>query len=121
MDILLAIFVVVMPSALAAAWLAWHSGNFDFTKQRWPNDRAKWVARYARLPNSDHVTCHPKQGAAHATVRTPPKLRATIVASDERLASAAARSGFDVRNRIDGGFKRERLVVYVIDSRGRIH
>jgi hypothetical protein len=34
MDILLAVFVVVMPSALAVVWLAWHSGNFDVTKQR---------------------------------------------------------------------------------------
>jgi hypothetical protein len=34
MDILLAIGVVVLPSALAVAWLAWQSGNFHVTGQR---------------------------------------------------------------------------------------
>lgn len=34
MEILLAIVVVVLPSLLAALWLAWHSGNLDFTRQR---------------------------------------------------------------------------------------
>jgi hypothetical protein len=34
MDIMLAIVVVVLPSALAVVWLAWHSGSFDITRQR---------------------------------------------------------------------------------------
>jgi hypothetical protein len=34
MDILFAVFVVVMPSALAVIWLVWQSGNFGVSKQR---------------------------------------------------------------------------------------
>jgi hypothetical protein len=34
MDILLAVLVVVLPSALAVTWLVWHSGNFDVPRQR---------------------------------------------------------------------------------------
>jgi hypothetical protein len=34
MDILTVAAVVILPSALAALWFAWQSGNFDFKRQR---------------------------------------------------------------------------------------
>ena len=60
MDILLAIFVIVMPSAIVVVWLAWHSGNFDLTNQRLPK-RLTWIGQSV-LPNSCDIACHPQKG-----------------------------------------------------------